>query len=160
MGESTEPVEDVVNKSDIKVSKTSTPESESTVKAGETIIYTINLTNDGTAPAEGNSKDEMPEGTTFVPGSIKVNEQERADLDEADLESGIQVTVPAKVGEEVGTGTVSFEVTVNNNEDGQEIKNKATVNETPTNETIHKYVEPVITQEKSATTEHRLDYAV
>ena len=159
-GESTEPVEDVVNKSDIKVSKTSTPESESTVKAGETITYTINLTNDGTAPAEVTVKDEIPEGTTFKAESIKVNGQGRTDLDEADLESGIQVTVPAKVGEEVGTETVSFEVTVNDNEDGQEIKNKATVNETPTNETIHKYLEPVITQEKSATTEHGLDYAV
>ena len=159
-GESTEPVINIVNKSDTKATKTSVPENESTVKAGETITYTINLTNDGTAPAEVTVKDEIPEGTTFVPGSIKVNEQERADLDEADLESGIQVTVPAKVGEEVGTGTVSFEVTVNDNEDGQEIKNKATVNETPTNETIHKYVEPVITQEKSATTEHGLDYVV
>ena len=159
-GKSTEPVEDVVNKSDVKATKTSVPENESTVKAGETITYTINLTNDGTAPAEVTVKDEIPEGTTFKTESIKVNGQGRTDLDEADLESGIQVTVPAKVGEEVGTGTVSFEVTVNDNEDGQEIKNKATVNETPTNETIHKYVEPVITQEKSATTEHGLDYAV
>ena len=159
-GKSTEPVENVVNKSDVKATKTSVPESESTVKAGETITYTINLTNDGTAPAEVTVKDEIPEGTTFKAESIKVNGEGRTDLDEADLESGIQVTVPAKVGEEVGTGTVSFEVTVNDNEDGQEIKNKATVNETPTNETIHKYVEPVITQEKSATTEHGLDYAV
>ena len=159
-GKSTEPVENVVNKSDVKATKTSVPESESTVKAGETITYTINLTNDGTAPAEVTVKDEIPEGTTFKAESIKVNGQGRTDLDEADLESGIQVTVPSKVGEEVGTGTVSFEVTVNDNEDGQEIKNKATVNETPTNETIHKYVEPVITQEKSATTEHGLDYAV
>ena len=159
-GKSTEPVENVVNKSDVKATKTSVPESESTVKAGETITYTINLTNDGTALAEVTVKDEIPEGTTFKAESIKVNGEGRTDLDEADLESGIQVTVPAKVGEEVGTGTVSFEVTVNDNEDGQEIKNKATVNETPTNETIHKYVEPVITQEKSATTEHGLDYAV
>ena len=159
-GKSTEPVEEIVNKSDVKATKTSVPENESTVKAGETITYTINLTNNGTAPANVTVKDEIPEGTTFKTESIKVNGQGRRDLDEADLESGIQVTVPSKVGETAGTGTVSFEVTVNDNEDGQEIKNKATVNETPTNETIHKYVEPVITQEKSATTEHGLDYVV
>ena len=159
-GKSTEPVEEIVNKSDVKATKTSVPENESTVKAGETITYTINLTNEGTAPANVTVKDEIPEGTTFKTESIKVNGQGRRDLDEADLESGIQVTVPSKVGETAGTGTVSFEVTVNDNEDGQEIKNKATVNETPTNETIHKYVEPVITQEKSATTEHGLDYVV
>ena len=159
-GKSTEPVINIVNKSDIKATKTSVPENESTVKAGETITYTINLTNDGTAPAEVTVKDEIPEGTTFKNESIKVNGQGRTDLDETDLESGIQVTVPSEAGETAGTGTVSFEVTVNDNEDGQEIKNKATVNDTPTNETIHKYVEPVITQEKSATTEHGLDYVV
>ena len=64
-GKSTEPVEEIVNKSDVKATKTSVPENESTVKAGETITYTINLTNNGTAPANVTVKDEIPEGTTF-----------------------------------------------------------------------------------------------
>ena len=158
--EETEEVTETVNKSDVTYNKTSIPASGSTVKAGDEITYIINLANNGTAPATVEVKDNIPDGTAFVEGSIRVNNQDLGKTLEDLTTNGIEVGLPAKEGEEASTGSVSFTVTVNDIEDGQEIRNVATVDDNETNEIVHTYVEPIIDQTKSAITEHSLDYVV
>ena len=106
---------------------------QSTVKAGEKILYTITLVNSSEVSGKVIVKDEAPENTTFVEGSIKVNGVEKAELTEENLKNGIEVEV--KENSEV---TVTFEVTVNEQNslnDGDIIKNTAYVNEKSSNET-------------------------
>ena len=157
-GEETEEVTDTVNKSKLTFNKTS--ESENSldyVVEGEKITYTINLSNEGTAPTTTIVKDSAPEGTTFAQGSIVVkvdNVQINTDktYTEEELVQGISVEVPAGK-----TASVSFQVTVNNLNDGTLIKNKATVGDSEepnTNETEDKYVEPIISSEKTVEIEH------
>ena len=121
---------------------------QSTVKAGEKIIYTITLVNSSEVSGKVIVKDEAPENTTFVEGSIKVNGVEKAELTEENLKNGIEVEV--KENSEV---TVTFEVTVNEQNslnDGDIIKNTAYVNEKPSNETETEFNKPVINSEKVA----------
>ena len=155
-GEETEEVTNTVNKSDLTFTKTSEPagsteETVSTVTAGDKITYTINLTNNGTAPATTVIKDTVPVGTTFAGNIVvKVNgvEDNETSYDETALTSGISVTVPAH-----GTASVSFDVTVNDIDNNTEITNQATVGEGTepnTNEVEHLYVEPDISSVKTA----------
>ena len=153
-GEETEEVTDTVNKSKLVFNKTSETENRlDYVVAGEKITYRVNLNNEGTAPATTEVKDSAPEGTTFVPGSIVVkvdNNQINTEktYSETELNQGIEVEVPAGK-----TAEVSFEVTVNDIEDGTIIRNQATVGESEepnTNETESKYVEPIISVQKTA----------
>ena len=121
---------------------------QSTVKAGEKILYTITLVNSSEVSGKIIVKDEAPENTTFVEGSIKVNGVEKAELTEENLKNGIEVEV--KENSEV---TVTFEVTVNEQNrlnDGDIIKNTAYVNEKPSNETETEFNKPVISSEKIA----------
>ena len=121
---------------------------QSTVKAGEKIIYTITLVNSSEVSGKVIVKDEAPENTTFVEGSIKINGVEKAELTEENLKNGIEVEV--KENSEV---TVTFEVTVNEQNslnDGDIIKNTAYVNEKPSNETETEFNKPVINSEKVA----------
>ena len=121
---------------------------QSTVKAGERILYTITLVNSSEVSGKVIVKDEAPENTTFVEGSIKVNGVEKAELTEENLKNGIEVEV--KENSEV---TVTFEVTVNEQNslnDGDIIKNTAYVNEKPSNETETEFNKPVINSEKIA----------
>ena len=121
---------------------------QSTVKAGERILYTITLVNSSEVSGKVIVKDEAPENTTFVEGSIKVNGVEKAELTEENLKNGIEVEV--KENSEV---TVTFEVTVNEQNrlnDGDIIKNTAYVNEKPSNETETEFNKPVINSEKVA----------
>ena len=121
---------------------------QSTVKAGEKILYTITLVNSSEVSGKVIVKDEAPENTTFVEGSIKVNGVEKAELTEENLKNGIEVEV--KENSEV---TVTFEVTVNEQNrlnDGDIIKNTAYVNEKPSNETETEFNKPVINSEKVA----------
>ena len=121
---------------------------QSTVKAGEKIIYTITLVNSSEVTGKVIVKDEAPENTTFVDGSIKVNGVEKAELTEENLKNGIEVEV--KENSEV---TVTFEVTVNEQNslnDGDIIKNTAYVNEKPSEETETEFNKPVINSEKVA----------
>ena len=121
---------------------------QSTVKAGEKILYTITLVNSSEVSGKVIVKDEAPENTTFVEGSIKVNGVEKAELTEENLKNGIEVEV--KENSEV---TVTFEVTVNEQNrlnDGDIIKNTAYVNEKPSNETETEFNKPVISSEKIA----------
>ena len=108
----------------------------------------------GTAPDTVTVKDTVPAGTTFVPGSIKVGGS--ATEDTADqLASGISVDLAA--GE---TKTVEFKVTVNDQEDKAEIRNTATVDDEPTEETVHTFVKPIISATKTSVTENKLAYVV
>ena len=121
---------------------------QSTVKAGEKIIYTITLVNSSEVSGKVIVKDEAPENTTFVEGSIKINGVEKAELTEENLKNGIEVEV--KENSEV---TVTFEVTVNEQNslnDGDIIKNTAYVNEKSSNETETEFNKPVINSEKVA----------
>ena len=114
------------------------------VKAGEKLLYTIEVTNNGEVEGTAKVADEKPEGTSLVEGSIKVSNSEET-YTEADLNNGIDVTVPA--GEKV---TVTFEVTVGDLEDKTVISNKATVNGKPTDETETTYQEAVLSFEKTS----------
>ncbi len=153
-GKPTNETTTVVNKSNLTFEKTSNPVSGSQVKKDDEITYTISLNNSGTIEVDAVVKDNVPEGTSFVEGSIKVND-ENTSYDESDLVSGIRVPVEVS-----GKVTVSFKVKVGDLEDGAEIKNVATVNEVSTNEVTHKYTEPIISSSKTQTTENGLDYVV
>ena len=126
---------------------------QSTVKAGEKILYTITLVNSSEVTGKVIVKDEAPENTTFVDGSIELNKVQLKDKDnnvltEQNLKDGIEVEVTAN--SEV---TLTFEVTVNEQNslnDGDIIKNTAYVNEKPSEETETEFNKPVISSEKIA----------
>ena len=154
-GNNTNETTTVVNKSNLTFEKSSDPESGSEVKVGDEITYTITLNNSGTLTVDAIVKDSIPEGTTFVNGSIKVNDVD-TDYGETDLtETGIRIPVGASE-----TVRLSFKVIVNDLDNGAIIRNVATVNDTSTNEVTHEYVEPEITSVKSQYTENGLDYVV
>ena len=114
------------------------------VKEGEKITYTITVANTGSAEGTATIKDSIPEGTTFVEGSIKVNDEETQYTAE-DLSNGIELEVSAK--EEA---TLSFKVTANADlADETQIKNTATVNDEETNEVETTYQIPMITAIKA-----------
>ena len=119
--------------------------NKTAVVAGEKLTYTINATNTGKADGKAIIKDEVPTGTEFVKGSIKVNGVEKAELTEKDLKEGIKVDVPKASTNGAGTATVSFEVIVKEGTTGM-LTNEATVNEIPTDEVKT----PVITFSKEA----------
>ena len=119
--------------------------NKTAVVAGEKLTYTIKVTNTGKADGTATVKDEVPTGTEFVKGSIKVNGVEKAELTEKDLKEGIKVDVPKASTNGAGTATVSFEVIVNEGTTGM-LTNEATVNEIPTDEVKT----PVITFSKEA----------
>ena len=126
---------------------------QSTVKAGEKILYTITLVNSSEVTGKVIVKDEAPENTTFVDGSIELNKVQLKDKDnnvltEQNLKDGIEIEVTAN--SEV---TLTFEVTVNEQNrlnDGDIIKNTAYVNEKPSEETETEFNKPVISSEKIA----------
>mgnify|MGYP005970798457 CR=1 FL=1 len=134
--------------------------NKTAVVAGEKLTYTIKVTNTGKADGTATVKDEVPTGTEFVEGSIKVNGVEKAELTEKDLKEGIEVDVPKANENEAGTATVSFEVIVKEGTTGM-LTNKATVNEIPTDEVKT----PVITFSKKVDKEtvkagERLKYTI
>ena len=106
------------------------------VVEGEKITYTVTVKNNGGVAKDVTVQDSVPEGTTFVENSIKVNNSETS-YTESDLNSGITVNVAEK-----SQITVSFEVTVNYAKDEFTIKNVATVDGKNTNETEIPYVKP------------------
>ena len=122
-----------------------TSTSETVVKQGDTITYTIKVTNTGDVAGKATVADEIPEGTTFVVGSIAVDGVANSELTADDLAKGIQVDIEAN-----GTTTVSFDVTVGDLDNGATIRNVATVNGKDTPETDTEYQEPVISQNKTA----------
>ena len=100
------------------------------VGVGETLTYTIDWVNTATgedgSPSAGTVTviDTLPEGTTVVPSSIseggKLSEDGRS----------ITWTIETRAAQ---TGTVSFQVTVDEAAAGSTLQNKATVNGSETN---------------------------
>ena len=134
------------------------------VVAGEKLTYTIKVTNTGKADGTATVKDEVPTGTEFVKGSIKVNGVEKAELTEKDLKEGIKVDVPKASTNGAGTATVSFEVTVNENIELSSVINKAKVNDKDSNEvttkvvtyyTIEHYYNNVLDSSETVTSEEK-----
>ena len=151
-----------VRKEHITVQKTASPQTGTNVKKDDVIKYTITITNDGTAAKTVTVKDKIPTGTKYKENSVEVdgdtkyvkNGEYKTDGDEGPrIET--KVTVPAATGEgpedkKPGQVTVSFEVTVENLDNEQEITNKATVDEQETTTVKHTYIEPVIKSKKKA----------
>ena len=138
--------------------------NKTAVVAGEKLTYTIKVTNTGKADGTATVKDEVPTGTTFVKGSIKVNGVEKAELTEKDLKEGIKVDVPKASTNGAGTATVSFEVTVNENIELSSVINKAKVNDKDSNEvttkvityyTIEHYYNNVLDSSETVTSEEK-----
>ena len=160
-----------VNKSKITFEKTVSPEGE--VKAGDELTYSIKIRNTGTAPKTVRVKDKVPEQTSLVEGSIKINTEQINDMTRAkeyteeELSQGIEVRV--EPNEET---SISFKVKVNSQAvDGEIIKNKAIVNKTPespdtpeneeeTNETSNLVIAPVLSIEKEQKVESGNNYVV
>lgn len=114
----------------------------------ETIKYTVTLENTGDWYKDVVIKDNIPEGTEFVPGSIKINDSSSYTLNddtidltsktELDLTNGITVNMQA--GQKL---TLSFKVKALYNAKDYVIENVALVDENKTNNTEIKYKSPV-----------------
>ncbi len=169
----------------ISVSKSATTENnQEYVTTGEKITYKITVKNEGGLEKDVVIKDAIPEGTTFVDGSIKINGT-TTQYTEEDLEKGINTSVGEKTDRQsVANSTklldmvklinmnvlkanslpneteLTFEVTVNNQKDENLIKNIAQVDNTQTNEIDYTYRKPIITAEKEMETQNGLDYVV
>ena len=75
----------------------------------DTITYTITLTNSSLVDGTAKITDQIPEGTSFVEGSIKVSTNPNGTYTLDDLtKNGIEVSVSKG-----GTATLTFKVTVN-----------------------------------------------
>mgnify|MGYP001625250475 CR=1 FL=1 len=153
------------------------------VTTGETIQYKITVQNEGGLAKDVIVKDIIPEGTTFKTGSIKINGKDTTYTQE-DLENGIQTTVQNDFNREdlntksildliplvrmnilktnvlPGETILTFEVTVDNQKDENEIKNVAQVDDNPKNEVDFVYRKPIISAEKGMKTENNLNYVV
>ena len=150
----TNSVETIINKSDVKFGKSAVPANGTEVKVGEKITYTITLDNtNGTAPTTVNVKDTIPDGTELVDGSMDLNGEEIEDP--SSLERGIDVDLSAGEKKEI-----HFQVTVQDLNNGDEITNRAQVNEEYTNEIVHTYIEPIISQSKEVELETDVGYSL
>ncbi len=143
------PVEDnaetLLKRAIINIRKEKTIESERDyVVKGDIIEYKIIVTNSGNAGINGLIKDKIPEGTTFVDGSIRINNStnytlgekqiDTTNLTKQDIENGIIVYLGKSEVDPTVT-TVSFKVKVN--EDAkEEIVNVATVKDLRSEEDI------------------------
>lgn len=125
----------------------------------EELTYTITVTNSGGMERNAIIKDIIPEGTTFVIGSIKVNGQplyneiDYSKKSQTDLTEGIQVKVPAKSGETNGVIKLSFVVRVNDlvgEELTKQLVNEASVDNVNTNKIITDVKKPDITETKES----------
>ena len=97
-----------VTKPNILAHKESTPSSGNKVLEGDEITYKIKVRNDGTREGRVTVKDTIPAGTTFVEGSVKIDEVASEGKTAKDLANGINLTVG--VGQEK---VLEFKVTVN-----------------------------------------------
>ena len=131
-----------VTKPNILAHKESTPSSGNKVLEGDEITYKIKVRNDGTREGRVTVKDTIPAGTTFVEGSVKIDEVASEGKTAKDLANGINLTVG--VGQEK---VLEFKVTVNKLADGTKIKNTAYINQNGSDKKVseepeHTYVEP------------------
>ncbi len=137
-----------------------TANGENYVVKGEKITYTITINNDGDLGKDVTVKDPIPEGTTFVEDSIKldgqtIKKEDGNSLTKDDLTNGIVVGVEGKSSKKI-----SFDVTVNDINNKDVIKNIAEVDNNPTNEVDKEYIEPIISQTKEISTANGENYVV
>ena len=131
-----------VTKANITAHKEAEPASGNKVRLGDEITYRIRVRNDGTREGTAIVKDTIPTGTTFVEGSVKIDNVADSTKTATDLQNGISITVG--VGAEK---VVEFKVTVNKLIDGTKIKNTAYINQNGEDKKVpeepeHTYVEP------------------
>ena len=131
-----------ITKANITAHKESDPASGNKVREGDEITYRIKVRNDGTREGTAIVKDTVPTGTTFVEGSIKIDNVADTSKTAIDLQNGINLTV-GKSNESI----VEFKVRVNKLIDGTKIKNTAYINQNGEDEKVpeepeHTYVEP------------------
>ena len=131
-----------VTKANITAHKEAEPVSGNKVRLGDEITYRIRVRNDGTREGTAVVKDTIPTGTTFVEGSVKIDNVADSTKTATDLQNGISITVG--VSKEV---VVEFKVTVNKLIDGTKIKNTAYINQNGEDKKVpeepeHTYVEP------------------
>ena len=99
---------DNIRKADISLSMVASPE-DNYVKAGDTVVYTINVRNNGTQPIESLIlKDEIPSSLTV--NKVEVNGEEVTDLKER---NNIQISIDLSAGSEM---TIRIETVVNYSE--------------------------------------------
>ncbi len=110
-----------------------TDNSRKYVVPGEKITYKITVKNEGNLEKDVVVRDNIPEGTTFVEGSIKIDEEAKAEMVAEDLANGITINVPEAGEEGASVKTLSFEVTVKEDTTGN-IANRAIVDDEETNE--------------------------
>ena len=99
---------DNIRKADISLSMVASPE-DNYVKAGDTVVYTINVKNNGTQPIESLIlKDEIPSSLTV--NKVEVDGKEVTDLKER---NNIQISIDLSAGSEM---TIKIEAVVNYSE--------------------------------------------
>ena len=140
--EPTNEVTTTVTKANITAHKESDPASGSKVREGDVITYRIRVKNDGERTGTAVIKDTVPAGTTFVEGSIKINNITDIGKTSTDLQNGIALEIE-KETEQV----IEFKVKVNKLIDGTVIKNTAYINQNEEDEKLpeepeHTYIEP------------------
>ncbi len=140
--EPTNEVTTEVTKANITAHKESDPSSGNKVREGDEITYRIRVRNDGTRAGDVIVKDIIPTGTTFVEGSIKIDNVAYSTKTATDLQNGITLNVPISTEK-----VVEFKVKVNKQIDGTKIKNTAYINQNGEDKKVpeepeHTYVEP------------------
>ena len=131
-----------VTKANITAHKEAEPSSGNKVREGDEITYRIKVRNDGTRAGDVIVKDTIPTGTTFVEGSIKIDNVADSSKTATDLANGITLNVPISTEK-----VVEFKVRVNKLIDGTKIKNTAYINQNGEDKKVpeepeHTYVEP------------------
>ena len=140
-----------VTKANITAHKEAEPSSGNKVREGDEITYRIKVRNDGTRAGDVIVKDTIPTGTTFVEGSIKIDNVADSSKTATDLANGITLNVPISTEK-----VVEFKVRVNKLIDGTKIKNTAYINQNGEDKKVpeepeHTYVEPKEEQNISKT---------
>ena len=140
-----------VTKANITAHKEAEPSSGNKVREGDEITYRIRVRNDGTREGTAIVKDTIPAGTTFVEGSVKIDNVADSTKTATDLANGITLNVPISTEK-----VVEFKVRVNKLIDGTKIKNTAYINQNGEDKKVpeepeHTYVEPKEEQNISKT---------
>ena len=139
----TNTVEVTVEETKIEATKTVSKED---AKTSDTLTYTIVITNSGNKAGNITLKDIVPEGTTYVEGTLKLNGDENEKL----TITGNEITLNDYTVESNSEDTLTFDVTINDNVN-EVIKNKATYktddDETETDEVVTTLISKAVKDE-------------